>query len=60
MNQQLMKYVPARLKNAVQDIYQDEDGYWAIFKVGYKNSDGGHTVHEDTIREFIAAMREIR
>lgn len=59
MDNKLLKYVPKRLKNSIQDIYKDDDGYWAIFKNGHENPDGGNTANGETIQELKEAMKEI-
>ena len=43
------------------DIYHDEDGYWAILKPEYRLEDyyGERTIHEDDKKSFNDAFRYV-
>ena len=48
----LMKYVPKSKKEAVREIFHDDDGYWIFLKEGWEASrtdSGCRVIHEDYI-----------
>lgn len=53
--ERIMRYVPKNKKNAINDAWRDDDGYWIILNDGW-NADRMdfrcHTIHEDNIPEL--------
>lgn len=59
----LWKYIPERLKSAVDECSTDSDGYWVYLENGYVAYDGGEdcwVIHEYTITDLKAAIKTIR
>jgi hypothetical protein len=57
--------VPKKYHNMLDNIYHDNDGYWAEQKVGY--SFGGvskgetcYSAHEDTVADLLKEIRTLR
>jgi hypothetical protein len=61
MDEKLLNKVPKKYHPAIKDIYRDEDGYWAYIENGYKidNYYTEHTIHEDTLREFLQIFKYV-
>ena len=64
--EQILKYVPKRKLEAIEDAWEDSDGMWIILKDGW-NADRMdwhcHTIHEDNVRDLrwqIAGIRKER
>lgn len=55
----LIKYVPLPKRNAIRDIYRDQDGIWVCLNKGWKTFDEYHTIHVDTIKEMKEEIKNI-
>jgi len=49
----------------VKEIYHDSDGYWVYTAEGYYAAGMGccdecHTIHEDTVKELLWQIRQIK
>ena len=58
----LTKAVPARLRPYLEAASHDNDGYWFYFDQSHVEGGacGSAIVHEDTIREAKAVMRDMK
>lgn len=61
-SEELMRYVPKRLRPHVTDAYHDSDGYWIGFDDAVDTKYDPYmycgTIHEDTIREVRARLAQ--
>lgn len=55
----LWKYIPEKLMDAVCDTAVDQDGYWVYLEEGW-TMDGDNTIHTHTIADLRADIRRIR
>lgn len=59
----LWRYIPKKLRHAVDDVEIDSDGYWIWLAPGYTAYDGGEDcrqIHVYTIKELKEDMKTIR
>ena len=50
-----------KMKEAIQDYWKDDDGYWVILKEGYEaQHDGARTVNGETYSDLIREMKLIK
>lgn len=59
----LWKYVPKKLKDAIDDVWVDPDGYWVYLNEGYTAYDHGSdcgTIHECTIADLREAFKTVQ
>ena len=61
-----MKYVPESKKEAIRDIWKDEDGVWITLNENWEASRmdrGCRTIHEDAVKQLryqIAGIRKVQ
>lgn len=62
MNEKLFNKVPKKYREAIYDIYHDEDGYWIELNKGWlvPNYYAETIIHEDTQKELFRVLRTIR
>ena len=49
-----------KLKSYCKEIYQDEDGWWAILKPGYAwGVDNNHVFNAESYKDLIFAAKDI-
>ena len=60
-NMNLLRKIPKKYHAAITSIYEDEDGFWAYIRNGYKviNYYSEHIIHEDTLTEFIQIFKQV-
>lgn len=51
-----MKCTKQNIKMYCNDLYHDEDGYWAILKPCYCYDHNSRCLHEDTLKELVEAF----
>ena len=62
----IIKYVPAKLMDAILDVYTNSDGYWIGLQPGWTAYDGvnggaeNHCIHEYSIKDLKQALKMIR
>ena len=55
--------VPKKYHHMIDEIYQDEDGYWCETAKGYQAASVDrecHTIHEDTQKEILFHIKYIK
>lgn len=57
--------IPKKYHDSIREIYKDQDGYWVVLNTGYYASglggyDEAHTIHEDTVKELLKQVRQIK
>ena len=57
--------IPKKFHSMIDEMYEDQDGYWCHVANGYYASgmdgyDVCHTIHEDDIPEFLRQIKLIK
>lgn len=59
----LWKYIPKKVKDGVDDVAEDSDGYWIYLSEGWTSMDGGEDcriIHDYDIAGIKDAVKTIR
>lgn len=53
--------VPKKYEHMIEEIIKDVDGYWIHLAEGFYSPDtGAHTIHEETQKDALACIRNIK
>jgi len=52
--------IPQKYKQAIKEIYEDEDGIWCILNPGWTHIDDAHTIHCETYKELRSELTDIK
>ncbi len=53
-------HLAERYKEALKEVYHDEDGWWAVLKAGWGwGADQNGTIHEETRGDLLREIRTI-
>lgn len=53
--------IPKKYEHMIEEINHDQDGYWVALADGFYSAEtGSHTIHEETQKDTLACIRNIK